>query len=91
MPIDAKLLKDLEARRKVALAGGGVDKQKKRGENGILTARERLEKIFDENTFQEFGMHAQHSCKSFGMERKKMIYQTSACQACQTPARSATA
>ncbi|HSH09073.1 MAG TPA: acyl-CoA carboxylase subunit beta, partial [Oceanipulchritudo sp.] len=72
MPIDVKLLKDLEARRKVALAGGGEEKQKKRREQGILTARERLEKMFDENTFQEFGMHAQHSCKSFGMERKKM-------------------
>ncbi len=72
MPIDPKLLEDLEARRKVALAGGGEDKQQKRREKGILTARERLEKLFDPNTFQEFGMHAQHSCMSFGMDKKKL-------------------
>jgi propionyl-CoA carboxylase beta chain len=72
MPIDPKLLKDLEQRRQTAILGGGADKQKARREKGMLTARERLEALFDNNTFQEFGMHAQHSCKSFGMEKKKM-------------------
>lgn len=52
--------------------GGGEAKQKARREKGMLTARERLEALFDENTFQEFSMHAQHSCKNFGMDKKKM-------------------
>ena len=72
MPIDPALLKDLEKRRKIALQGGGEEKMMKRKGNGILSARERLERLFDENPFQEFGMHAQHSCKSFGMEKRKM-------------------
>ncbi len=72
MPIDRKLLKDLEKRRDTAMKGGGEEKQKKRRDKGLMTARERLVHLFDENTFQEFGMHAQHSCKSFGMEKRKM-------------------
>jgi propionyl-CoA carboxylase beta chain len=72
MPIDRKLLKDLEKRRDVAMKGGGADKQKKRADKGLMNARERLQNLFDEDTFQEFGMHAQHSCKNFGMEKRKM-------------------
>ncbi|MGC9451910.1 MAG: acyl-CoA carboxylase subunit beta [Oceanipulchritudo sp.] len=72
MPIDPKLLKDLERRRKEALLGGGEEKMKKRAEKGILSARDRLVHLFDTDTFQEFGMHAQHSCKSFGMEKRRM-------------------
>jgi propionyl-CoA carboxylase beta chain len=72
MPIDPKLLTDLNKRREEALAGGGVEKMKKRAEKGILSARDRLLRLFDKDTFQEFGMHAQHSCKSFGMEKRRM-------------------
>jgi len=72
MPIDPQLLKDLEKRRQAAILGGGEDKLNARKEKGLLNARERLEALFDTNTFQEFGMHAQHSCKSFGMEKRKL-------------------
>lgn len=72
MAIDPKLLQELKDRRTEALAGGGKEKVAKRHEKGLLTARERLLRLFDDNTFQEFGLHAQHSCKSFGMEKKKL-------------------
>jgi propionyl-CoA carboxylase beta chain len=72
MPIDPKLLKDLRQRRETALLGGGEEKMAKRREKGLLPARERLLRLFDADTFQEFGMHAKHSCKNFGMEKKKM-------------------
>ena len=72
MPIDKKLIKDLEKRRAAAMLGGGADKLKKRSEKGLMSARERLVTLFDEDTFQEFGMHAQHACKSFGMDKRKM-------------------
>jgi propionyl-CoA carboxylase beta chain len=72
MPIEKKLITDLENRRKEASLGGGAAKLEKRKEKGILSARDRLLTLFDPNTFQEFGMHAQHSCKNFGMEKKKM-------------------
>lgn len=72
MSIDPTLLEDLKKRQAIALAGGGADKQAKRKERGLMTARERLLTLFDRDTFQEFGMHAQHSCKSFGMDKRKM-------------------
>ena len=72
MPIEPKLLEELHARREVARLAGGADKQAKRNERGQLNARERLEAFFEANTFQEFGMHAQHSCHRFGMEKKKL-------------------
>ena len=70
MPIDPALLKDLEARRKAAALGGGAEKIAKRHEKGQLTARDRLDVLYDEGTFVEFGMHAQHACHAFGMEDK---------------------
>lgn len=69
----AQNLKDgLAKRRKIALDGGGADKLAARHEKGMLGARERLERFFEPGTFQEFGMHAQHACHDFGMEKKQM-------------------
>lgn len=72
MPIDPEMMRDLKQRRELASICGGEDKLKKRKAKGLMSARERLIELFDEDTFQEFGMHAQHSCTSFGMEKKKM-------------------
>ncbi|MFP4283673.1 MAG: acyl-CoA carboxylase subunit beta [Opitutales bacterium] len=72
MPINPDLLKDLRERREKIALGGGQDKIDRRHEKGQLTARERLEILFDTDTFIEFGMHADHTCKSFGMEKKSM-------------------
>jgi len=72
MTIEPHLMQDLRARRKHIGQGGGADKIAKRHAGGQLTARERLETFFDEGTFTEFGMHAQHSCHAFGMETKEM-------------------
>ncbi len=72
MPIDPDVLKDLQKRREAAMLGGGQEKLDARKEKGVLSARERLEHLFDPDTFQEFGMHARHSCKSFGMDTKTL-------------------
>jgi propionyl-CoA carboxylase beta chain len=72
MPIEPKLLEELHARQKTARLAGGAEKQAKRHERGQLNARERLEAFFEPDTFQEFGMHAQHSCHRFGMEKKPL-------------------
>lgn len=72
MPIDKKILEDFKSRRADAMLGGGQDKLDARRKKGQLSARERLLALFDADTFQEFGMHAQHGCKSFGMEKRKM-------------------
>ncbi len=62
----------LEARRETARLGGGekrIDAQHKRGK---LTARERLELLLDEGSFEEFDMFVEHRCTDFGMEQQKI-------------------
>jgi acetyl-CoA carboxylase carboxyltransferase component len=49
---------ELKAKRSKNLAMGGVDKIKKQHERGKLTVRERLDLLFDKDTFVEFGLLA---------------------------------
>jgi propionyl-CoA carboxylase beta chain len=72
MAIQRKLLEDLDKRRKTALAGGGEKKIAARHEKGQHSARERVAALFEPDTFQEFGMHADHNCHDFGMEQKSI-------------------
>ena len=69
MTISQKLIDELEKRRKAILSDTS-DKARERRDKGLMTARERLIRLFDENTFQEMGMLAQHDCHDFGMEKK---------------------
>ncbi len=58
----------LESKRAAARLGGGqkrIDAQHKKGK---LTARERLELLFDEDSFEEWDMFVQHRCVDFGMD-----------------------
>ncbi len=50
---DEQYRKDLERRRHDAVMGGGQARIDKQHQNGKLTARERLELLFDEGTFAE--------------------------------------
>jgi len=62
------ILAELEARRATARQGGGqrrIDAQHARGK---LTARERIELLLDEGSFEEFDMFVAHRCTDFGME-----------------------
>ncbi|WP_269540554.1 acyl-CoA carboxylase subunit beta [Cerasicoccus fimbriatus] len=79
MAIDPKLLEDLQKRRELAAQAGGADKLAKRKDKGQMSARERLEFFFEDGTFQEFGMHAQHTCHRFGMADKAMPYDGVVC------------
>lgn len=72
MSIRKELLDDLEKRRAELCAGGGESRHEKRRERGMLSARERLNIFFDKDTFQEWGMHVDHACHDFGMEKKSM-------------------
>lgn len=69
MTISQKLIEEYEERRNKILTGLD-DKIRERHEKGLMTARERITNLFDENTFQEMGMHARHACREFGMEKK---------------------
>jgi len=72
VPIDKSLIEDFKKRRKTALAGGGEKRLAARHEKGLLSARERIEDLFQPGTFMEMGLHAQHTCTQFGMASKAM-------------------
>lgn len=61
----------LKKKEQLAL-GGGEKAIEKQHALGKYTARERLEKFFDENTFVETGMFVKHRCSNFGMEKKDL-------------------
>ncbi len=64
-----KLLK----RRGEAKVGGGIDRIKKQHLNKKLTARERIEFILDEGSFEEMDMFVTHRTTDFGMD-KQLIF-----------------
>ena len=67
-----EVLEELERRRAEARIGGGqvrIDAQHKRGK---LTARERIDLLMDEGSFEEFDMYVEHRCADFGMEKTKI-------------------
>lgn len=70
--IRKQLLDELQQRRETARLGGGQAKLDAQHEKGQLTARERLDALYDPDTFQEWGMHVDHACHDFGMEGKAM-------------------
>src|SRR5579863_841759 len=52
-----ELVAELEARRAAARLLGGADKIERQHARGKMTARERLEALFDDGVFFEIGMH----------------------------------
>jgi len=72
MTLSARVLADLRDRRTRIRAGGGEDKARARHEQGRLTARERLDVLFQDGTFQEIGMHAR-SVRQAGAAQQKEL------------------
>jgi len=72
MTLSRKQLEELEQRRAKILQGGGADKLAKRRSKGLMTARERLQALFEADTFQEIGMHIRHTSQHFGMDKKEL-------------------
>ena len=72
MPIAKEYLDELKQRRAAARAGGGEDKLEARRAKGIMTARDRVDELYQPGTFLEWGMHAQHDCHHFGLEKKEL-------------------
>ncbi|MFG6560187.1 acyl-CoA carboxylase subunit beta [Sulfitobacter sp. 1A15299] len=65
------ILEQLERRREDARLGGGqarIDAQHGRGK---LAARERVDLLLDEGSFEEFDMFVTHRCTDFGMQDQK--------------------
>ncbi len=62
------ILDELEAKREQARLGGGQARIDKQHAKGKLTARERIELLLDEGTFEEYDTFVAHRCTDFGME-----------------------
>ena len=67
-----EVLEELEVRRDKARAGGGPKRIEAQHSRGKLTARERLDLLLDEGSFEEFDMYVEHRCTDFGMEGNKI-------------------
>lgn len=66
------IIEELEKRRENARLGGGEKRIEAQHQRGKLTARERIELLLDENSFEEFDMYVEHRCTDFGMEKNKI-------------------
>lgn len=72
MTLDPGLLKTLEDKRAEVFSAGGKEKYEERRLKGLMTARERLETLFEPGTFSEMFTHTHHEGRHFGMANKKM-------------------
>ncbi len=66
------ILQQLEERRAEARLGGGKQRIAAQHKRGKLTARERIDLLLDEGSFEEFDMFVEHRCSDFGMEKAKI-------------------
>ena len=65
------ILQELQSRRDTARLGGGEKRIASQHAKGKLTARERIDLLLDEDSFEEFDMFVTHRCTDFGMETQK--------------------
>jgi methylmalonyl-CoA carboxyltransferase large subunit len=68
----AEKVTGLDAKRAELKLGGGTKRIEKQHASGKLTARERVARLVDADSFQEVGLFAQHRATYFGMADKKM-------------------
>jgi propionyl-CoA carboxylase beta chain len=66
------ILEQLEQKREAARLGGGQKRINTQHKKGKLTARERLDVLLDEGSFEEWDMFVEHRCTDFGMEQNKV-------------------
>ena len=64
------VIAELEKRRSEAALGGGQRRIDSQHAKGKLTARERIELLLDEGSFEEYDMFVTHRCTDFGMEQE---------------------
>ena len=70
MSIQQENIKKLVERRANAKLGGGEKRIEAQHQKGKFTARERIAKLLDEGSFEEFDMFVQHRCTNFGMDKQ---------------------
>ena len=66
-------LETLRSKREQALLGGGQSRIERQHGKGKLTARERLEILLDEGSFEEYDQLVEHTATEFGMADQKIL------------------
>ena len=66
-------IKELVDQRVKARLGGGEKRIETQHSKGKLTARERIDLLLDESSFEEFDMFVTHRCKDFGIEDESYL------------------
>ena len=66
------ILRKLEEMREAARKGGGERRIEAQHAKGKLTARERIDLLLDEGSFEEWDMFVEHRCSDFGMDEQKV-------------------
>src|SRR5260221_12290091 len=72
MNLEQKLA-ELKRRDSAAEAGGGKERRERQHKDGKVSARERVEFLLDEGTFEETDKLVTHHCTDFGMEEQKIF------------------
>jgi propionyl-CoA carboxylase beta chain len=70
MKLDEKIA-ELKKRDQMALEGGGAQRRERQHKEGKMSARERVEFLLDEGTFEETDKLVTHRCNDFGMAEQK--------------------
>ncbi|MGE5721680.1 MAG: acyl-CoA carboxylase subunit beta [Sphingomonadales bacterium] len=68
----ATTMEELEARRRQARLGGGEARIEAQHKKGRLTARERIDVLLDQGSFEEYDMFVEHNCSEFGMAAQRV-------------------
>jgi propionyl-CoA carboxylase beta chain len=66
------IIRKLEIKREAARAGGGERRVEAQHGKGKLSARERLEILLDEGSFEEWDMFVEHRCVDFDMQDQRV-------------------
>lgn len=73
MPTNDHKIKYLRKLKEKALEGGGKERIEKQHAKGKLTARERLDLLLDEGSFEEMDMLVRHRSTDFGLDKQKFL------------------
>lgn len=69
-PILARKFDELEKKNQEALLGGGEKRIEQQHKKGKLSARERIDLLLDEGSFEELGKFVMHRSKDFGLDKE---------------------
>src|SRR5258708_22336545 len=71
MKLEEKIA-ELKRRDQLAEEGGGAQRRERQHKEGKMSARERIDFLLDEGTFEETDKLVTHRCNDFGMAEQKL-------------------